>query len=290
MSRSCSPSWLMAGGSWLSKCRAFLITYYAMMVEYRAEIVLWAIATCLPLIMMGVWAEAGASGHFSVNRVQVVRYFIAVFFVRQFTVVWVIHDFEWHVVSGRLSPFLLQPIDPAWRFYFAHLGEQLARIPVALVLFVLCFFLYPEALWGDAQQPGWWHPGVLNVLLMLAALHLSFILRFWMDYAMSVGAFWFERISAAHGLIYLPYMFLSGMVFPLQVLPDVLPGWVFTLVMWTPFPYMIWFPAELVAGKGMSAGQIAWGFAMLIGWCVAMYALSRWAWRVGLKHYSAMGA
>ena len=96
----------------LSRIKTFLSVYYAYMLEYRAELLLWVLANSLPIIMMGVWTQASQTGQFDFGPLDFARYFISVFIVRQFTIVWVIWDFEREVVEGRLSPRLLQPIDP----------------------------------------------------------------------------------------------------------------------------------------------------------------------------------
>jgi ABC-2 type transport system permease protein len=90
--------------------RTMLSVYYAYMVEYRAELLFWVLSGTFPLILMGLWAEAAQSGQFSLGPTALVRYFLAVFLVRQFTVVWVIWEFEREVVEGKLSPYLLQPL------------------------------------------------------------------------------------------------------------------------------------------------------------------------------------
>ncbi|MEM9020883.1 MAG: ABC-2 family transporter protein [Planctomycetota bacterium] len=259
------------------------------MSVYRAEIFLWMIATSLPLIMMGVWVEAGSSGRFAgFTSVDAARYFIAVFIVRQLTICWVIHEFEWNVVSGKLSSLLLHPIDVAWRFVAMHIGEQVTRLPFGAVMVGLCFLVIPDALVGNADRPGWWLPAWWQVGLALLATYAAFTLRFAMQYTTALGAFWVERVSALDGLFYLPYLFLSGMIVPLQVLPAPVAD----AVLWTPFPYLLWFPAQLLAAPGdtMSPGEIARGFAMITGWIVVFITLNRLLWHRGLKHYSAMGA
>ncbi|MEM6332551.1 MAG: multidrug ABC transporter permease [Planctomycetota bacterium] len=285
---------------------ALTTSFYALMVEYRVEIILWGIATSLPLIMMGVWSEAAGTGEFTLDRVGMIRYFLAVFIVRQFTVVWVIHDFEWHVVSGRLTPFLIAPLDPWWRFFFIHVAEQLCRLPIVILLLAGSLLLFPEALWGDGETHGLWTPSWDRVALAAVATYLGFILRWWMQYAMAMGAFWLERVSSAHDLLFLPYLFLSGMVFPLGELSNRLPesatllgmtipigSLVYELTMLTPFPYMLWFPAILISTEGDAAlggVSIPRAFATLVIWIGLMIALQRFLWRLGTKHYSAMGA
>jgi ABC-2 type transport system permease protein len=260
--------------------------YYALMLTYRMEIILWAVSTSLPLIMMGIWAEAGKSGGFVLTQVQMVRYFIAVFIIRQLTIVWVIHEFDYNVVSGRLSALLLQPIDPAWRYVTMHIGEQWSRWPFVGVLVAMCFVLYPAALWGDEQTPGFWLPPWWQILLAIVACYCAYALRFLMQYCLAMGAFWLERVAAFHQVIFLPYIFFSGLLFPLQELPA---GWL-EIFLWTPFPYMVWFPVSLLIEPHVPAKTIVTGFVVMAAWMVGLYLLNRWLWRRGLRHYSAMGA
>lgn len=42
----------------MRKAGTLLSVYLAYMLEYRAELFLWALAGALPLILLGVWTEA----------------------------------------------------------------------------------------------------------------------------------------------------------------------------------------------------------------------------------------
>jgi len=267
---------------WLGKLRVLFAVHYAEMIEYRAEIALWAIATMQPLIMMGVWAQAGESGLFSFTQIHIFRYFIAVFLIRQITIVWIIHHFEFLMVTGRLSPHLLHPIDPCIRYILMHLGEQWTRLPFALLIVGFFIFLYPDTLTGGAEGAAWW-PGWLNLSLAVVTCYAAFILRFFMQYALCMAAFWHERVGAMDAVLFLPYAFCSGLLFPFEALPDALRD----VLLWTPFPYMVWFPATLMVGGEVPMMRAALTMA---GWTVFFFVLYRYFWHRGLKHYSAMGA
>lgn len=254
--------------------RVLLSVYYAYMVEYRAELLFWVLSGTFPLILLGVWAEAAQGGQFSLSPEEFVRYFLAVFLVRQFTVVWVVWEFEREVVEGRLSPYLLQPIDPVWRHFVSHVSERFARLPFALLLVALFVLLYPEA--------AWW-PSPLNLLLGGIAVAAAFCLRFVMQYTFALLAFWTERASAIEQLWFLIYTFLSGMIAPLAMFPDAVREG----VLWTPFPYMIYFPASLLMNQ---PDRVAQGFGAIALWFTLFLVLNRWLWRQGLKQYSGMGA
>ncbi len=74
--------------------KALLVAYYAHMVEYRAELFLWALSGSVPFILMGIWMEAAAQGgRFGLSPVDFASYIIAAFLVRQFTFVCVIWEY-----------------------------------------------------------------------------------------------------------------------------------------------------------------------------------------------------
>ncbi|MEC4816292.1 MAG: ABC-2 family transporter protein [Scytonema sp. PMC 1069.18] len=254
--------------------RTFLVIYYAYMLEYRAELILWVLANSLPIILMGVWIEAAQGGKFNLTPVDFARYFISVFLVRQFTVVWVIWEFEREIVEGKLSPRLLQPIDPAWHHVFSHVSERGARLPFAGLLLIMFFVLYPKA---------FWIPSLTKFLLFLLAAVLVFAMRFVIQYTFAMLAFWTERASAIENVWLLFYLFLSGMIAPLDVFPEPVRA----IVLCTPFPYMVDFPASLLVGLPVDLTR---GFLSIIGWFLLFLGLNRILWRHGLKRYSGMGA
>ncbi|WP_367889311.1 ABC transporter permease [Leptolyngbya iicbica] len=254
--------------------RVLLSVYYAYMVEYRAELMFWVLSGTLPLIFLGIWTQASQTGQFALDSVTFIRYFLAVFLVRQLTVVWVIWEFEREVVEGKLSPFLLQPIDPVWRHFVSHVSERFARLPFIAGLLGLCFLLYPQALW---------RPSLAALGLGLLATSLAFCLRFVIQYTFALFSFWTERANAIEQFWYLLYIFLSGMIAPLDVFPEAVRA----VIVWTPFPYLIYFPANLLLGRQTDVVQ---GFVAIALWGTIFLVVNRWLWKRGLRQYSGMGA
>lgn len=254
--------------------KTLLLIYYAYMVEYRAELVLWVLSGSLPFILMGIWIEASQDGRFGLQAVEFARYFLAAFIVRQLTVVWVIWEFEKEVVNGTLSPKLLQPLDPAWHHVASHIAERFARLPFIVGLILFFFALYPQS---------FWIPSFTQFCLSLVLVILAFSLRFLIQHTFALFAFWIERASAIEQFWFLPYLFLSGMIAPLDVFPEAVRAW----VIWTPFPYLIYFPAALLVGWPENVIQ---AISVMAGWGLFFLICNRWLWRQGLKRYSGMGA
>jgi ABC-2 type transport system permease protein len=122
-------------------------TYYAQMVEYRAELFIWVMTNSLPFILMGAWLKASENSSIGLTSLEFIRYFLAVFIVRQFNIVWVIWDFERELLSGQLSHRLLQPVDPFWHHLIGHIAERWARMPLLVFLILLFFVIYPQSFW-----------------------------------------------------------------------------------------------------------------------------------------------
>lgn len=283
---------LTSGGRGLAsgghRIRTLLSVYYAWMLEYRAELFLWAVSMSLPLIIMGVWisASGNAPESYPFGPAGFARYFIAVFVIRNLSAVWVIHEFEMDVVSGRLAPMLLQPIHPLWRYVAAHLGEQWARMPLAALLVGLAIWLMPISLASDPVT-GPWRPTLLGTAGALIAIYAGFAMRFLMQWAVSLLAFWVERVEKLDALIYMPYIFLSGTLAPLEVFGPA----VREAIMLTPFPYTVWLPATLLINpSAIDAALLGQAVLVMAAWGLGLWVLCAVLWRQGLKRFSAMGA
>lgn len=260
----------------LRRIRTFLSVYNALMTEMRAEILLWMLATTFPLIMMGVWYQAAEGGTFGLTAAAFAQYFTAVFIVRQLTIVWVIYEFEGDVLQGRLSPYLLQPIDPVWRYFAQHTAERFTRLPFMAVLVAGLLLFVPATRWQLTIEA---------LLLGMLVTYLAFMLRFAIQYTFALLAFWTERAVAVENLWFLVYFFLSGLLAPLDMYSPAMR----TIALCTPFPYMLYLPAQALLGR---EPPIAWPWVLiiLVGWITLFVVINRLLWRAGLKRYSAMGA
>jgi ABC-2 type transport system permease protein len=267
------PSGRQGGRSALRIARALFISQYALMLEFRAEILLWALSGVMPLLMFSLWSGAPAGAAAGISSQAFARYFLAAFVVRQFTVVWVVYAFEEDNLLGRLSPLLLQPLPLVWRYAAAHLAEQATRLPFVMVMVALFFVAVPEAVWI---------PSPARLLLALLAAHLGFWLNFLLQHAITMLCFWSERASALERFLFMPYLFLSGMLAPLDLYPEAVRR--FALL--TPFPSMLYVPAQLASGGVIDALA---AFRTVALWLALLIPLNLLLWRAGVRRYAAMG-
>ncbi|MFC4453208.1 ABC transporter permease [Deinococcus sonorensis] len=263
----------------LVKARVLLANGFASMTAYRAEIIIWMLSGTLALVMMLIWmaqASRAAGGEIGgYNGQDFASYFLSVWVTGQLLVAWVAWELDFQIRQGTLSPQLLRPLDPLWVHYFHHLAERIVRLPFMVLLVALFAWLTGAHF---SSNP-------LDYLIFLVLAMVGFTMRFLWEYCTGLLAFWMESSTALSELNWLLYAALGGFFAPLSFYPPLVQD----IARWTPFPYMVGLPAQLLAGKATLA-QASWGLLVLAGWTVAFWLLRAWMWRSGLRRYGAVGA
>ena len=85
-------------------------------------------------------------------------------------------------------------------------------------------------------------------------------------------------------LLFVLLNFVAGNMFPL----DVLPSLIVKVVSLTPFPYLIYYPVQVLLGK-LAASEIGMTIAITYAWIGTMYLIVKLVWSKGLKSYGAEG-
>ena len=258
----------------IRKLSTLLKVQYSNMLEYRVEIALWAISGIIPFFMLNIWTNNNLNESINISNTMLSRYFLSAFFVRQFSVVWVVFTFEEDTLLGRLSPYLIQPLNPFFRYFVQHIAEQITRFPFALIIAFIFFIFNPESLW----MPNF---GIL--FLSLLSTFLSFLIQFLIQSIVACFCFWTEKASSIERLLFIPTLFLSGLLAPVVSFPANVKSWIYV----TPFPYLIDFPANLLSGN---TTNINVGFSMQIFWILILFPIFRKIWSEGTKKYTAMGS
>ena len=258
----------------IRKLSTLLKVQYSNMLEYRVEIALWAISGIIPFFMLNIWTNNNLNESINLTNIMLSRYFLSAFFVRQFSVVWVVFTFEEDSLLGRVSPYLIQPLNPFFRYFAQHIAEQITRFPFALVIAFFFFLFNPESIWI---------PKLSILLLSFLSTFLSFLIQFLLQSIIACLCFWTEKASSIERLLFIPILFLSGLLAPVASFPEYVKSWIY----FTPFPYLIDFPANLLSGNSTN---INLGFTMQFLWILILFPLFRKTWSEGIKKYTAMGS
>ena len=257
-----------------NKFSTLLKVQYSNMLEYRMEIALWAISGIIPFFMLNIWTNNNLNESINLSNVMLSRYFLSAFFVRQFSVVWVVFTFEEDALLGKISPYLIQPLNPFFRYFAQHIAEQITRFPFAIIITSIFFLFNPESIWI---------PSIYVFFLGCLSTFLSFLMQFLIQSIIACLCFWTEKASAIERLLFIPTLFLSGLLAPVISFPEYVKSWIYV----TPFPYLIDFPANILSGN---VTNLINGFLMQIFWISVLFPLFKRIWSIGAKKYTAMGS
>lgn len=178
--------------------------------------------------------------------------------------------------SGEIKKFLVQPIDLLGFLLLGRVAHKLAYYAVAALPFALVFFLCRDFF------PGWpsltaWSAGILSLIL-------CFLLGYYLEACMGLVGFWWLEISSLLFVYMLFSFFLSGHMFPLDMLPE---PWRM-LVALTPLQFLAYFPAAVLLGK-IQGWDLAIGLMIEVEWVALFAILSRVLFDRGTRRYSAYG-
>lgn len=178
--------------------------------------------------------------------------------------------------SGEIKKYLVQPVDLLGFLLLGRIAHKLAYYTVAIVPFAFVFFLCRE------YFPGW--PSLGTLAAGSLSLILCFLLGFFMEACMGLVGFWWLEVSSLLFVYMLFSFFLSGHMFPLDMLPE---PW-HSIVELTPLKFLAYFPAAVLLGK-IQGTRLAVGLVVEAAWVVFFIVLSRYLYRRGTRRYSAYG-
>jgi ABC-2 type transport system permease protein len=252
-------------------------------LTYRFNYLTRTLFSFIPLFaMLSLWRTIYGSNHGAApqnhfTQAQMIFYYMLVAVVDVFTAV---NEDDWQIAAdireGNISQFLLKPVDYLWYRFCLFCSGRLAFIMMAIVplgIFIFCFrayFVFPASMTALVVFP---------LSLLLTAL-----LQFFISYAMAMLAFWLLEISTFIFILFAFEYLASGHLFPLALLPAPL----FHVLLFTPFPYLLYFPISIYMGQ--AAGADLWsGLAAQAGWVALAFLFARFMWSRGVKKYSAFG-
>ena len=179
--------------------------------------------------------------------------------------------------SGEIKKFLIQPVDLIGFLLLGRVAHKLAYYAVAVgpfaLVFILCRNYFPPGL-----------PSLTTLLAGILALILCFLLGYFLEACMGLVGFWWLEVSSLLFVYMLFSFFLSGHMFPLDMLPE---PWK-TGVELTPLMYLAYFPAAVLLGK-IQGWELVRGLGIEAAWVVFFIVLSRVLFYYGTRRYSAYG-
>jgi ABC-2 type transport system permease protein len=253
---------------------------FAEAIAYRAEMLVWVLATTMPLIMMMLWTTITAVNPVTGQGGKVwgagdyVAYFLSVFIVRQLISAWASWELNFEVRHGNLAMRLLRPMHPIIWYAASNLAYMPQRALVTMPVLIILLLTQAQHL---LQGVGPW---LLWCLAMLGA----WLIAFFVNVAIGCLAFFIQSSIKVMDVYLALFFVFSGYIYPL----DMFPTWLRDLSQWLPFNYQIAFPVELMTGQ-LSVDDILASLGMQYLWAAVMMTLALTLWQEGVKRFQAFG-
>jgi ABC-2 type transport system permease protein len=270
---------------WLAALRKYSKIIRVSLIErmtYRGDFFLSTLLRFLPMVTTillweAIYTGSGKSNLSGFNRREMIAYLLLVHISRMFSSMpGLAPGMARDIRDGTLKKYLLQPIDMIAYLVSYRAAHKMAYIVTSALPYALLFFLCRSYFDG--------FPDAGTLAAYALSLLLAFFVGFFFEASIGMIGFWFLEVTSFLYVINTLNFFVSGQMFPL----DLLPGFWARLLKSLPFQYMAYFPATIFLGKVQGA-DLAYGLFGEFIWAVVFIVLSRWLYRRGLRRYSAYG-
>ena len=184
---------------------------------------------------------------------------------------------QMYIGRGGLSRFLLLPTSFFGYMIADNIGYNLIRSVInSIIILGFALVIFNGSLIFS-----------VNVFYLICYFMITYLIKSFLGFITGSIAFLVndnansraivESVQVASGL-------LSGEIIPLFVLFSGFSNPVF----WTPFAFLFHHPMQVYLGK-YDFNQTLMVFAGGIAWCVVLYFLAKWVFKMGLKRNEAVG-
>jgi viologen exporter family transport system permease protein len=272
-------------GGLAATVRKYVKIYRASLVErmtYRGDFFLVTFLRFLPMITTillwhAIYTASGKASLAGFRYSEMIAYLLLVQISRMFSSMpGLAGGIARDIRDGSLKKYLLQPIDMIAYLLSYRIAHKMSYILATSLPYGLLFFLCRDFFDGV--------PDPLTLLAYVISLLLGFLVGFFFETMIGTVGFWFLEVTSFLYVINTLNFFVSGHMFPLDLLPA---GWV-TVLKLLPFQYLAYFPATVFLGK-VQGWDLVYGLLAEVAWAATFCLLSRWFYRLGLRRYSAYG-
>ncbi|HYV34687.1 MAG TPA: ABC-2 family transporter protein, partial [Gemmataceae bacterium] len=169
-----------------------------------------------------------------------------------------------------------QPIEMIPYLLSYRVAHKISYVVMSALPYAFLFWLCRDYL------PSW--PDWPTLAAYALALVLGFLIGFFFEASIGMIGFWFLEVTSFLYVINTVAFFVSGHMFPLDLLPD---PWG-NILKALPFSYLAYFQAAVFVGK-IRGEELLWGLVIEAAWALALIVVAQMLYRRGLRYYSAYG-
>lgn len=249
---------------------------------YRLNFILWRVRNIFQILLTYfLWSTVFANPQtqiFGYDRTKILTYVFGIMIVRALVLSARAMDVSGDIARGDLSNYLLKPMS-YFRYWFTRdISSKVLNLIFAAAEFLILFIIL--------KPPFFLQTNTVAIFAFFVTIVLAILIYFFLLFIISSIPFWAPEIGwGSHFLVTVVIIeALSGSLFPINILPPVLQS----VVLATPFPYLIYFPVQVYLGQ-ITGVALAGGLMVAVAWTGVLWTILIFVWQKGLKVYQAIG-
>ena len=255
---------------------------------YRGDFALGTLMRFLPIVTQiflwqAVFQASGQTKLAGYAEQHIVAYYLLTMLSRAFSSMpGLASGITRQIREGEVKKFLIQPVDMLSFLLLGRIAHKVAYYSVAFLPFALVFFLcrgYFENLPEQAATQS-----LATFGAFLATLIMGFVLGYYLEASLGLVGFWWLEVRSLLFVYMLLSFFLSGHMFPLDMLPS---PWR-QIVDLLPLQYLAYYPAAVFLGK-VTGWELVRGLGVEFAWMLFFVVTARVMLYRGFKRYSGFG-
>ena len=263
----------------------YLKIFRASLVErmaYRGDFLFGTILRFLPMITtillwQAIYEGSGKTEHAGFRYREMIAYLLLINISRMFSSMpGLAGGIAKYIREGTLKRYMIQPMDMIGYLISYRAAHKVSYIVTSAIPYALLFFVCRGFFDG--------FPDALTLAAYFLSLILSFLVGFFFETCVGMIGFWFLEVTSLLYIVMTLNFFLSGHMFPLDLLPA---PWA-SILKALPFQYLAYFPAVVFLGK-VKGAELVMHLFLEFAWAMIFMLLARGLYRLGLRHYSAYG-
>jgi ABC-2 type transport system permease protein len=280
----CPRNEKVSSGKYYSMRKYFQVFKISFQEEfaYKLNFVMWRVRNIFQILLtFFLWNTIFASPTtviFGYDRSKILTYVFGIMIVRALVMSARATDISIDIARGDLSNYLLKPMTYFKYWFTRDVSSKALNLIFATVEFALLFAIL--------KPPFYFQTNPLTLLLFFIGIVLAVLIYFFILIIVSSLTFWAPEMSwGGHFLITIVVVeALSGSLFPINILPPLFQS----IVMATPFPYLIYFPVQVYLGN-ITGQALLGGLMIAVAWTGILWFAMNFIWQKGLKAYESTG-
>lgn len=255
---------------------------FAKEFAYPISFIVWRIRNIFQIILLYfLWSsvfENTSKEIFGYNKETILAYIFGIIVLKAFVFSTKINEIAGDISRGDLVNYLLRPVSYFKYWFTRDVASKSLNLVFSFFEITILFLILKPQIYIQKE--------FFSLFFFLFFLLIAVLLFFLILMLTNLVSFWAPEAgwSTQFLVIIIISEFLSGAVFPIDILPQYLQK----IIYLTPFPYLIFFPLQVYLGK-VETPVVYRSLFISFFWLGILIIILKLMWNRGLKRFEGAG-